>query len=249
MKRSPETAPIWLNANPSFKYFDGRIIRYLSQQIPIAYWEYHQEIDEASSIEIGITLLHDYLKSKSQPIDLIGHGTGGLLGLLYARQYPQRVKSLTLLGVGCAPSIDWQAHYYQMRKLLPCSQDIILARMVQMMFGHQSQTNTKKLVETLKQDLYTAPTAHSLYQLDRVQPGGVLMPMMVCGSENDGISDRSALQGWSDYLKDEDLLWLNPLGHHFFHYFFPENTGRKIIKFWQKLEQPLDTSPLKLINA
>lgn len=249
MKISPETAPIWLNANPSFKYFDGRIIRYLSQQIPIAYWEYHQEIDEASSIEIGITLLHDYLKSKSQPIDLIGHGTGGLLGLLYARQYPQRVKSLTLLGVGCAPSIDWQAHYYQMRKLLPCSQDIILARMVQMMFGHQSQTNTKKLVETLKQDLYTAPTAHSLYQLDRVQPGGVLMPMMVCGSENDGIGDRFALQGWSDYLKDEDLLWLNPLGHHFFHYFFPENTGRKIIKFWQKLEQPLDTSPLKLINA
>ncbi|NJO95763.1 MAG: alpha/beta fold hydrolase [Pleurocapsa sp. CRU_1_2] len=249
MKISPETAPIWINANPSFKYFDGRIIRYLSQQIPIAYWEYHQEIDEASSIEIGITLLHDYLKSKSQPIDLIGHGTGGLLGLLYARKYPQRVKSLTLLGVGCSPSIDWQAHYYQMRKLLPCSQDIILARMVQMMFGHQSQTNTKKLVETLKQDLYTAPTAHSLYQLDRVQPGGVLMPMMVCGSENDGISDRSALQGWSDYLKDEDLLWLNPLGHHFFHYFFPENTGRKIIKFWQKLEQPLDTSPLKLINA
>jgi surfactin synthase thioesterase subunit len=249
MKRSPETAPIWINANPSFKYFDGRIIRYLSQQIPIAYWEYHQEIDEASSIEIGITLLHDYLKSKSQPIDLIGHGTGGLLGLLYARQYPQRVKSLTLLGVGCSPSIDWQAHYYQMRKLLPCSQDIVLARMVQMMFGHQSQTNTQKLVETLKQDLYTAPTAHSLYQLDRVQSGGVLMPMMVCGSENDGISDRSALQGWSDYLKDEDLLWLNPLGHHFFHYFFPENTGRKIIKFWQKLEQPLNTSPLKLINA
>ncbi len=249
MKISPETAPIWINANPSFKYFDGRIIRYLSQQIPIAYWEYHQELDEASSIEIGTTLLHDYLKSKSQPIDLIGHGTGGLLGLLYARKYPQRVKSLTLLGVGCAPSIDWQAHYYQMRKLLPCSQDIILARMVQMMFGHQSQTNTKKLVETLKQDLYAAPTAHSLYQLERVQPGGVLMPMMVCGSENDGISDRSALQGWSDYLKDEDLLWLNPLGHHFFHYFFPENTGRKIIKFWQKLEQPLDTSPLKLINA
>lgn len=246
MKISPETAPIWINANPSFKYFDGRIIRYLSQQIPIAYWEYHQEIDEASSIEIGLTLLHDYLKSKSQPIDLIGHGTGGLLGLLYAREYPQRVKSLTLLGVGCTPSIDWQAHYYQMRKLLPCSQDIILARMVQMMFGHQSQANTTKLVETLKQDLYTAPTAHSLYQLDRVQSGGVLMPMMVCGSENDGISDRSALQGWSDYLKDEDLLWLNPLGHHFFHYFFPENTGRKIIKFWQKLEQPLDTSPLKL---
>jgi pimeloyl-ACP methyl ester carboxylesterase len=236
MKISLATAPVWINANPSFKQFDGRIIRYLSQQIPIAYWEYNQELDEASSLEIALTLLHDYLKSKSQPIDLIGHGTGGLLGLLYARQYPQRVKSLTLLGVGCAPAIDWQAHYYQMRKLLPCSQEMLLARMVQMMFGHQSRANTKKLVENLKQDLYTAPTAHSLYQLNRIESGGVSMPMMICGSHNDGIVDRSALQGWSDYLKDDDLLWMNPEGHHFFHYFFPEYTGRKVIKFWRHVE-------------
>ncbi|MGL5833243.1 MAG: alpha/beta fold hydrolase [Waterburya sp.] len=249
MKTSLTTAPVWINANPSFKRFDSRIIRYLSQQIPIAYWEYNQELDEASSLEIALTLLHDYLKSKSQAIDLVGHGTGGLLGLLYARQYPQRVKSLTLLGVGAAPAIDWQAHYYQMRKLLPCSQEMLLARMVQMMFGYQSRTNTKKLVEILKQDLSTAPTAHSLYQLNRIESGGVSRPMMVCGSDNDGICDRSALQGWSDYLKDDDLLWTNSLGHHFFHYFFPECTGRKIIKFWQKIEQPLDTSPLKLINV
>jgi surfactin synthase thioesterase subunit len=237
MKISPATAPVWINANPSFKCFDNRIIRYLSQQIPIIYWEYHQELDEASSREIALTLFHDYLKSKSQPIDLIGHGTGGLLGLLHARKHPERVKSLTLLGVGCSPTIDWQAHYYQMRKLLPCSQDIILARMVQMMFGHQSRTNTKNLVEILKQDLYTAPTAHSLYQLDRVESAEVLMPMMVCGSDNDGIIDGSALRGWLDYLKDDDLLWINPLGHHFFHYFFPEYTGRKIIKFWQNIER------------
>jgi pimeloyl-ACP methyl ester carboxylesterase len=249
MKTSLTTAPVWINANPSFKQFDGRIIRYLSQQIPIAYWEYNQELDEASSLEIALTLLHDYLKSKSQAIDLVGHGTGGLLGLLYARQYPQRVKSLTVLGVGSAPTIDWQAHYYQMRKLLPCSQETILVRMVQMMFGYQSKTNTEKLVEILKQDLSTAPTAHSLYQLNRIESGGVSMPMMVCGSDNDGICDRSAIQGWSDYLKDDDCLWTNSLGHHFFHYFFPESTGRKIIKFWQKIEQPLDTLPLKLINV
>ena len=37
MKISPSTAPVWINANPSFKYFDGRIIRYLSNQVPIAY--------------------------------------------------------------------------------------------------------------------------------------------------------------------------------------------------------------------
>ena len=236
MKISPETAPVWINANPSFKRFDGRIVRYLSQQVPIAYWEYHQTLDEASSLDIALTLLHDYLKSKSELINLVGHGTGGLLGLLYARRYPHRVKSLTLLGVGCSPAIDWQSHYYQMRKLLPCSQEMLLARMVQMMFGHQDRTNVLNLIEILQQDLYTAPTAHSLYQMDRIKSGGVSMPMMICGSENDGIVDFSALQRWSDYLKDGDVLRISPWGHHFFHYFFPEYTGRKIIKFWQNVE-------------
>jgi len=236
MNSSLATAPVWINANPSFKRFDGRIVRYLSKQVLIAYWEYGQTLDEASSLNIASTLLHDYLKSKSEPIDLIGHGTGGLIGLLYARKYPNRVKSLTLLGVGSAPSIDWQAHYYQMRKLLPCSQEVILSRMIQMMFGHQSRSNVKNLVEILKRDLYTSPTSHSLYQLDRIKPGRVSMPMMVCGSSNDGICDLSARQGWSEYLKDDDVLWTTPEGHHFFHYFFPEYTGRKIIKFWQNVE-------------
>ena len=189
MKLSPPTAPVWINANPSFQRFDDRIIRYLSCQVPIAYWEYRQEWDEASSIEIALILLHDYLKSRSQPVDLIGHGTGGLLGLLYARRYPHRVKSLTLLGVGCNPAIDWQAHYYQMRKLLSCPQKMVLGQIVQMMFGHQNRQNTLDLIGILHRDLYTAPTSHSLYQLDRIEPGGVSMPMMVCGSDNDGIRD------------------------------------------------------------
>ncbi len=246
MKISPATAPVWINANPSFKCFDGRIIRYLSQQIPIAYWEYGQTLDEASSLDIALTLLHDYLKSRSQPVDLVGHGTGGLLGLLYARKYSHRVKSLTLLGVGYNPAIDWQSHYYQMRKLLPCSQEILLARMVQMMFGHQSRSNVIDLVEILKRDLSSAPTGHSLYQLERIESSSVSMPLMVCGSENDGIVDRCALQGWSDYLKDDDILCINPEGHHFFHYFFPEYTGRKIIKFWQnvKLQSPVSPEPV-----
>ncbi len=236
MKISPSTAPVWINANPSFKRFDNRIVRYLSRQVPIAYWEYHQEQDEASSLEIALTLLHDYLKTASQPIDLIGHGTGGLLGLLYARKYPHKVKSLTLLGVGFNPANDWQAHYYQMRKLLLCSQEFLLARMVQMMFGYQDRINTRNLIQILKQDLSTAPSAHSLYKLDIVEPGVVSMPLMICGSENDGIVDLPALDRWSDILKDGDVLWVNPLGHHFFHYFFPEQIGRQVIKFWQRVD-------------
>ncbi|MEL6494449.1 MAG: alpha/beta hydrolase [Cyanobacteria bacterium J06623_7] len=238
MNTFPAVPPVWINANPSFKHFDARLVRYMSNRIPIAYWEYHQDLDEASSLDVALVLLHDYLKTKSEPVDLIGHATGGLLGLLYARKYPHRVKSLTLLGVGSAPSIDWQAHYYQMRKLLPCSQDVILSRMIKMMFGYQSRRNVANLIKILKQDLVTAPTSHSLYQIDRIKAGGVSMPLMVCGSKQDGIVDRSSLQGWSNYLKDDDRLLTVPEGHHFFHYFFPEDTGKKIIKFWQQLNQP-----------
>ena len=235
MKISSSAAPVWINANPSFKHFEGRIVRYLSRQVPIAYWQYSQKLDEASSMDTALVLLHDYLKGGSEPVNLIGHGTGGLLGLLYARKYPQRVKSLTLLGVG-SPAIDWQTHYYQMRKLLPCSREMLLARMVRMMFGYQSRGNVIELIKILKKDLVTAPTNHSLYHLDRIASGGVSMPMAICGSENDGIVDRPALDRWRDYLKEDDLLWTNVSGHHFFHYFFPERTGRQIIKFWQRVE-------------
>ena len=236
MKISPLEAPVWINANPSFKHFDGRIVRYLSRQVPIAHWQYSQELDEASSMDTALVLLDDYLQERSQPVNLIGHGTGGLLGLLYARKYPHRVKSLVLLGVGSAPAIDWQTHYYQMRKILPCSQEILLARMVRMMFGYQSRDNVIELIKILKKDLVTAPTNHSLYKLDRVASGSVAMPMLICGSENDGIVDRPSLDRWKDYLKEEDLLWTNVSGHHFFHYFFPERTGRQAIEFWQRVE-------------
>ena len=247
MKILPATTPVWINANSSFKCFDGRIVRYLSNQLPLAYWQYSQELDEASSLDVALTLLHDYLKSRSKPVDLIGHSTGGLLGLLYARQYPHKVRSLTVLGVGHNPAIDWQTHYYQMRKLLPCSQEILLARMVQMMFGNQNRRNVLSLVKILKQDLYSAPTAHSLYNLERINSFSVSMPLMVCGSDNDGIIDRPALDAWQDSLKETDLLWTNPLGHHFFHYFFPEQTGRQVMKFWQAVEMESTLTPFKLV--
>lgn len=249
MKIASTNAPVWINTNPSFQPFEQRIVNYLSRQVPIAYWKYSQQPDESSSLEVAVNLLHDYLQSKSQPINLIGHGTGGLLGLLYARQYPHKVRSLTLLAVGFDdPAFDWQAHYYQMRKLLDCSQETLLTRMVQMMFGYQERKNQENLVKILQQDLYTAASAHSLYQLNRAKSGGVTMPLMVCGSKNDGIVNHPSLVRWSCVLKDSDILWENPRGHHFFHYFFPQQTGRQIIKFWQGVEPVLERSSRELAN-
>ncbi|WP_036484822.1 alpha/beta fold hydrolase [Myxosarcina sp. GI1] len=226
---------VWIDANPSFKRFHQRLLRCLTRLEAIACWEYQQELDEPCSLDIALSLLHDYLKNLSRPVNLIGHGTGGLLGLLYARKYPHRVKSLTLLGVGYHPAVDWQAHYYASRKLLPCSQNLVLAQMVQKLFGYQNRYNTKGLIKILQQDLKTSPSPHSLYQQVSLPTGGVIAPMMVCGGEHDSIIDFNSLSGWLSYFREYDVIWECPQGCHFFHFFFPDKTSRQIIKFWDSL--------------
>ena len=226
---------VWLAANHSFQRFDNSLIRHLSKgsSSSIARWEYYQHQDEASSWEIALDLLENYLQSLSQPVNLLGHGTGGTLGLLYARKYPEKVKSLTLLGVGFHPGVDWQIHYYALRELLPCSQKIILAQMVQRLFGSQNQYNTKGLIQILQQDLNTSPSPHSLFRRVSIDPVRIESPLMVCGSKNDSIIDRNALRGWYGYFKEEDILWECPQGNHFFHYFYPQEVSRQILKFWR----------------
>ncbi|MGV2829741.1 alpha/beta fold hydrolase [Myxosarcina sp. GI1(2024)] len=228
---------VWIDANSSFKRFHQRLLHYLSRYEAIACWEYQQHQDEACSLEIALTLLHDYLKSLPRSVNLIGHGTGGLLGLLYARKYPHRVKSLTLLGVGYRPAVDWQAHYYATRKLLPCSQNMVLAQMVQKLFGYQNRYNSNGLIEILQQDLNTSPSPHSLYQQVTIPAGRISAPMMVCGGEYDTVVDSNSLTGWLSYFQENDVLWKCPQGCHFFHFFFPETTCRQIIKFWERLDK------------
>lgn len=111
---------LWLNTSPSLQCFDRPLLRYLCRQGLVGKWEYRQSQDEPCSLDIALVLLHDYLKSQNQPVHLIGHSTAGLLGLLYARQHPERVRSLTLLAVGANPAVDWQAHYYIQRQLVEC---------------------------------------------------------------------------------------------------------------------------------
>ena len=227
---------VWIAANHSFQRFDNKLLRYLSQGRAVARWEYYQHQDEPSCLQLALSLLENYLESLEQPVNLIGHSTGGLLGLLYARQHPEKVKSLTLLGVGCHPMVDWQIHYYALRELLPCSQSIILAQMVQKMFGKQNQYNTKGLSKILQQDLNTSPSPHSLFRRISIENKSIKSPLMICGAADDTIIDRNSLKGWQEYLKPGDVLWEFPQGNHFFHYFYPNEVSRKILKFWQGIE-------------
>lgn len=230
---------LWLNTSPSLRCFDRPLLRYLARQVTIGQWEYCQNQDEASSLDVAVLLLHDYLKSCNHPVNLVGHSTGGLLGLLYARQYPERVKSLTLLAVGVDAALDWQAHYYLHlhNQILPCSRQGVLSNMAYNLFGYQDRHTLKCLVRILEQDLDCSLSPHSVFQRFNVCRGGASVPLMISGSKDDIIVEPDTLQGWQPWLKEGDRLWSCLEGRHFFHFFQPQQVGRQILNFWGSLHQ------------
>lgn len=233
MANSPQV--LWLNTSSSLKRFDQPLLRCLSQSITTSQWEYQQTQDEPCCFETALTLLHDYLQCCDCPIHLAGHGTGGLLGLLYARQHPESIQSLSLLSVGVHPAVDWQAHYYVHRQLLSCSRDTILTQMVTHLFGQQKQFAVSKLRRLLKQDLDHSLSPHTLFRRVSIPTGNVAVPLMVCGGGDDIVIDPNHLYGWRDHFKPSDRLWVCPEGSYFFQCFQPEMVGQQLLEFWTSM--------------
>lgn len=233
MSNSPQV--LWLNVSRSLQRFDQPLLRYLSRQITTSQWEYYQTQDEPCCFETALTILHGYLNFCDYPIHLVGHGTGGLLGLLYARRYPEQIQSLSLLSVGVHPAVDWQAHYYVQRQLLSCSRDAILSQMVTHLFGQQRQFAACQLRRRLKQDLEHSLSPHTLFRRTSIPAGNVATPLMVCGGADDIVIDPNQLYGWRDHFKSGDRLWTCPDGSYFFHCFQPELVGQQLLDFWASL--------------
>jgi pimeloyl-ACP methyl ester carboxylesterase len=87
---------VWLSTSSSLQCLAQPLLNCLTQ-VGVRLWQYEQQQDGECSLEAARLALHDYLNPLCQPIHLIGHSIGGLLGLLYTQQYPETVKSLTLL--------------------------------------------------------------------------------------------------------------------------------------------------------
>lgn len=227
---------LWVSASPSLKYFHRRLLNNLSKVIEVEFWEYYQTLDEASSIDSGISLLREYLSTSAQSVHLIGHGIGGTIALGYARQYPDQVSSLTLLSVAVQPAINWHSYYYAQLRSLPSSRKCILRSLALNLFPSTCASHIHGLVDRLEKDLVEAPSNHSLFRLDTLTEGDVKMPLMICGSQNDPVISSSALYGWNSYLKSIDIIWCSSTGGHFFHHFHSELVSYQIQQFWQKLE-------------
>jgi pimeloyl-ACP methyl ester carboxylesterase len=227
---------LWLSVNPSFRRWEQPLLVHLNGDRVIAHWGYRQTPDEPSSLDVAVTLLHDYVKGCDRPLHLVGHSTGGLVGLLYARQFPQRVKSLTLLGVGVNPAVDWKAHYYTQLEQLPCSRTRVLTQMVYSLFGRQQPPHLAGLIALLERDLTESLSLHSLWRRFSLFPGRVPVPLLACGGEADLIVDPVQLQGWQPWMKPGDRTWLCPQGRHFFHATHAEASAATVLDFWAEVD-------------
>ena len=239
-----EVDVLWLSVSPHLKCFDQRLLSQLVKAAPVRRWEYCQTVDEPCCIESVVTALHEYVRGRvalenssgqrNYKVHLVGHGVSGVVGLLYARRYPQWVASLTLLSVGAMPAVNWQAHYYALRSLLPCSREIILAQMTRLLFGQQPVRFAKALTQLLARDLDSNLTLHSLAHHTQISPGGVEVPMLVCSGASDSIMAAQKQTPWEDWMKAGDRLWQCPGGHHFFHFEHAAIVAKRIADYWQQ---------------
>ncbi|NJN30624.1 MAG: hypothetical protein HC824_09515 [Synechococcales cyanobacterium RM1_1_8] len=124
-----------------------------------------------------------------------------MVALLCARRHAKLVRSLTLLAVAEQPAVTWHAHYYVQRHLLPYSQTRLLAQMAGSLFRPGCPCPAPRLVQALQRDLEQAPLLHSACHLESLPQGGVALPLMVCGAEDDAVVHPAALQAWSRWLK------------------------------------------------
>lgn len=223
---------LWLNTNPYLLRFNLPMVKYLSRYVNIAQWEYSQTADEGTSLDMAIELLDDYISLLKKPINLIGHSTCGLLGLLYAQKYPEKVKSLVILGVGINPALDWISYYYLLRTNFYCSKERILARVASYLFGYHNQYYQKAFMGLLEKALLYSLSPHSLYQRYDLSIEQITSPLMICGSEKDKIISGEEMSKWEKHLKPQDRLWQCDQKEHFFHYFQPTLVGQNILDFW-----------------
>jgi pimeloyl-ACP methyl ester carboxylesterase len=246
-RQSTSPQVVGICTSQPLRRFDLPLLRSLSRQYAVAQWEYCQEPDEPIDLNMAIDSLHNYLDTCDAPVHLVGHGIAGLLGWLYARQYPEQVRSLTLVSVGVNLSTSWHSHYYEQRQLMSCNRDTMLMRTAFYLFGYRDKDMLQWLAELLKQDLDNSLIPHSLYAQTYTAPTPIAVPLLVCGALDDYViaGGEHAYQKWRLHLKENDRLWLSEQGKHFLHYSQWQSVSNQIRAFWNSLTLVSNTFALK----
>ena len=255
---------LWLSVSPSLRCFDQRLLARLTKVATVRRWEYCQTVDEPCCIQSMVTALHEYVSDRAaletsfgnipSQIHLAGHGVSGIVALIYAQRFPDQIASLTLLSVAAKPAINWQAHYYALRQLLPCSREMILAQMTRLLFGQQPARFTKALSQLLAHDLDSNLTLHSLAHHTQVAAGQVAMPLLVCNGQIDavvGALNDAHWQAWQRDRRSDFRLWHCPEGNHFFHFYHAKAVAETMSAHWHNSIQASETiaSPLQAVSS
>lgn len=237
---------LWLSVSPHLKCFNRRLLSRLVKVAPVRQWEYCQTVDEPCCVDSVVAALHEYISDRAElersagnpyyQVHLLGHGVSGIVGLLYARCYPQHVASLTLLSVNAAPAINWQAHYYAMRQSLPCSREMILTQIARLLVNDQPARFTKALAQLLARDLDSNLTFHSLAHRVKIPAGSSDVPLLVCNGEHDSVVGNQGKILWRKMMKPGDRLWHCPKGKHFFHFNHAEKVANVIAEHIQTVK-------------
>ncbi|PZO11174.1 MAG: hypothetical protein DCF25_19905 [Leptolyngbya foveolarum] len=239
---------LWLSVSPYLKCFDRRLLSRLVKIAPVRQWEYSQTVDEPCCVDAVVAALHSYVSDRAAleqrsgnphyKVHLLGHGVSGVVALLYARRHPERVASLTLLSVNAMPAVNWQAHYYALRQLLPCSREIILAQVARNLFGNQPARLYKAIAQLLEKDLDSNLTLHSLAHHTEIPAESTTVPLLVCNGAHDSIICSQKQTLWHDAMKPGDRLWQCPEGNHFFHFHHAEATASVITAHISNIGNP-----------
>jgi pimeloyl-ACP methyl ester carboxylesterase len=234
-KQATSPQVVGISTSQSLQRFDLPLLRSLSRQYPVAQWQFCQDLDRPIDLDVAIASLHDYLQTCQDQVHLVGHGIAGLVGWLYTRQYPDRVRSLTLLSVGVNLATSWHSHYYEQRQLMCCSRETILTRSAFYLFGYRDKEILYWLANLLKEDLDNSLIPHSIYAPTYILPTALSVPMLVCGAVDDYVIGEQGYKKWKSYFKDSDRLWISQHGKHFFHYSQSQSVSKQIHNFWQSL--------------
>ena len=241
---------VWASGSPYLRCLHMPLLKKLFRHTNVSVWEYIQSLDESACIETAVELLHSYLQNRESPVNLIGHSIGGTIALMFARKYPQFVKSLTLLSVAAQPAKTWHVNYYQQRQIYTQNIGEAFSNTLHHIFRDKFPCHEKKLhnlMDKFYQDLENIPLMHSLFQIEQLPAGGVSMPLMICSGQVDMILGYCELNEWGKWLKSEDTLWKCPQGGHFFHYFYPEIVSQQISHFLRS--QPLNVIEKDIVST
>ena len=178
--------------------------------------------------------LKETLDESESPPDVVAHGLSGTIAALFAQQFPQLFRSLTLISVDSISSKQWSSDYFAMRRKLPCSRSLILSHIVPLLFDNCLEDPDLLL------SAFFAKCLDSNYILGSVASHAVLpnlslidTPLLIINGDHDFVVGQNSKLRWKPYLKPGDRFCSVPGGHHFSHFSRPSFFGSLINPFWE----------------